>query len=162
MVLMLLLFLVESLENSLFHQFWIAAVNICSESMAGFRLSRSTGITTCSRWKQWWRRSPNTCCSKKILLLLMWNMLFSFSWYVVTFSVDSNILMVNSSVLFSYSLAPLVGWLADVRFGRYEVLRFGPWAALLASILYYFAMITEGSDSTLSNVLMTVAIIIAS
>ena len=89
-------------------------------------------------------------------------MLFSFSWYVVTFSVDSNILMVNSSVLFSYSLAPLVGWLADVRFGRYEVLRFGPWAALLASILYYFAMITEGSDSTLSNVLMTVAIIIAS
>ena len=86
MVLMLLLFLVESLENSLFHQFWIAAVNICSESMAGFRLSRSTGITTCSRWKQWWRRSPNTCCSKKILLLLMWNMLFSFSWYVVTFT----------------------------------------------------------------------------
>ena len=78
-------------------------------------------------------------------------------------SVDySNILMVYSSVLFSYSLAPLVGWLADVRFGRYAVLRFGPRAALLASFLYFFAMITEGVDSTLSNVLFTVAIVIAS
>ena len=93
----------------------------------------------------------------------MWQMLSSIVWNVVVISVAySNELMVNSSILFSYSLAPLVGWLADVRFERYEVLRFGPWVSLPASILYFFAMITEGGDSTLSNALLTVAIIITS
>ena len=49
---------------------------------------------------------------------------------------------------------------ADVRFGRYEVIKFGSIVSFLASILYYFAIITGGGDSTLSNVLLSVAFVI--
>ena len=124
--------------------------------MAGPRVSQSSGH---SRWKQWWRRSSNTCCSKSILLLLVWQVLFSFSWAILIFSV-TNKFVYFTSIFVSYSLAPLIGWLADVRFGRYEVIKFGSIASFLASILYYFAMLTGGGDSTLSYVLWSVAIVI--
>ena len=106
-------------------------------------------------WKLWWRRSPNNCCSKKILLLLVWQALFSFSWSMLSFTVTSNIVF-YTSIFLSYFLAPLIGWLADVRFGRYEIIIFGSIASFLASILYYF---TGGGDSTLSNVLLLVAFV---
>ena len=53
----------------------------------------------------------------------------------------------------------LIGWLADVRFGRYEVVKFGSIVSFLASILYYFGILTGGGDSTLSNVLLLVAFV---
>ena len=56
----------------------------------------------------------------------------------------------------------MIGWLADVRFGRYEVIKFGSFSSFLASILCYFALFTEGDDSTLSTVLSSVATIIIS
>ena len=127
--------------------------------MAGLRVSHSSGH---SRWKQWWRRSPNTCCSKKILLLLVWQVLFNFSWTVLAFAVIPNQIVLHTSVIVSYILAPLVGWLADVRFGRFEIIRFGSITSFLASILYYFAMLTGGGDSTLSTVLSSVAFVVVS
>ena len=68
----------------------------------------------------------------------------------------------HTSIFLSYSFAPLIGWLADVRFGRYEVIKFGVIASFLASILYYFAMFAGESVSTLSTVLYSVAFVIAS
>ena len=128
-----------------------------SESIAGPRVSQSSGHR---RWNQWWRRSPNTCCSKKILLLLVWQALFTLSWSLLVYIPTANVLVLFISVFLSYSFAPLIGWLADVKFGRYEVIKFGSIVSFLASILYYFAIITGGGDSTLSNVLLSVAFVI--
>ena len=46
------------------------------------------------------------------------------------------------------------GWL---RFGRYEMIKFGSLISFLASILYYFALLTT---STLSTVLFSAAVVI--
>ena len=113
-----------------------------------------------SCWKQWQRRSPNTCCNKKILLLLMWYLLFVFSSNILKFSANQrfgNPGILLASQCLAYYLAPLVGWLADVRFGRYEMIKFGSLVSFLASILYYFALLTS---STLSNVLFSAALVI--
>ena len=125
--------------------------------MAGPKVSQSSGH---SHWKQWWRRSTNTCCSKNILLLLVWYVFFIFSSTILRFSAFRR--FGNTGILFAseclaYCLAPLVGWLADVRFGRYEMIKFGSLVSFLASILYYFALLTT---STLSNVLFSTAIVI--
>ena len=131
--------------------------------MASYQESQSSGQ---SCWKQWWRRSPNTCCSKKILLLLVWQALFTFSYSVLVYTVPTymiNGVVLHTSIFLSYSFAPFIGWLADVRFGRYEVIKFGSIASFLASILYYFALISDvEGDSTLSTVLVSVAIAIVS
>ena len=120
--------------------------------MASPRVSQSSGH---SCWKQWWRRSSN---SKKILLLLVWQALFTFSWVVLLGLSTPDIVLFTSTIL-SHFLAPLIGWLADVRFGRFEIIRFGSITSFLASILYYLAMITGGSVST---VLSSLAIAIVS
>ena len=99
-------------------------------SMAGPQVSQSSGY---SRWKQWWRRSPNTCCSKRILLLLMWQAFFAFSPRLFpgrgAFSYTLGIV----SSLF----APLIGWLADVKFGRYEMIKIGSLASFFGNTLYF-------------------------
>ena len=123
--------------------------------MAGPGVSQSSGH---SSWKQWWRRSPNTCCSKKILLLLVWFFLFILSSNIFTISAYHHVGYTGilfASECLAYCLAPLVGWLADVRFGRYEMIKFGSLVSFLASILYYFVLLTT---STLSNVLFSAAV----
>ena len=127
--------------------------------MAGPRVLQSSGH---NRWKQWWRRSPNTSCSKKIMLLLVWQVLFSHSWNLLAYIVTANVVVSYISTFLSFSFAPLIGWLADVKFGRYEVVKFGSIVSFLASILYYFAMITGGGDSTPSNLFSSVAIVFVS
>ena len=119
--------------------------------MAGPQVLQSSGH---SRWKQWWRRSPNTCCSKKILLLLVWLASFTFSRSVLVYAVPTYIrngIVLQTSIFLSSTFAPLIGWLADVRFGRYEVIKFSSIVYFLASILYYFAMFAGESVSTLST-----------
>ena len=117
----------------------------------------SSVIASC--WKQWWRRSPNTCCSKKILLLLMWNILFQFSCGIHSVSlveVSPQMIDYLLSSFLSIILAPLVGWLADVRFGRYELVKFGSILSFLTSIIFYFELLI-GQGSTLTTVLYSVA-----
>jgi len=111
--------------------------------------------------KQWWRRSPNTCCSKKILLLLAWTVFFKFSLYTLI-KIHVNILpnvFVTISFLVSRLFAPLMGWLADVKFGRYEMIKSGSLFSFMASILVFFALVTEG---TLCKVLVSIALAIVS
>ena len=62
-----------------------------------------------------------------------------------------------ASQCFPFCFALLIGWLADVRFGRYEMIKFGSLVSFPASILYYFALLTS---STLSNVLFSTAAVI--
>ena len=112
--------------------------------------------------EEWCKRLPNTCCSKKILLLLLWHALFVFSLilYILSNLIPSpDNIVYSTSVFFSYSFAPLIGWLADVRFGRYEVIKFASVASILASILCCIAIFT-GSDSTLNTVLSSIATVI--
>ena len=128
--------------------------------MAGPQLSQSSGHNRWKQWKQWWRRSSSTCCSKRILLLLVWQVLFTFSWSVLVYTVPTymiNGIVFHTLIFLSYSFAPWIGWLADVRSGRYEVFKFGSIASFLASILYYFAMFAGESASTLSTVLYSIA-----
>ena len=63
-------------------------------------------------------------------------------------------------MFFSYFFAPLIGWLADVRFGRYETIKFVSFTSFLASILYFFTMITGRGYTTLSTALLSLAIVI--
>ena len=122
--------------------------------MAGPRVvSLSSGP---NGWKQWLK----TCCSKKILLLLVWQVLLTFSWIVLLTISIPNKLSLHVLVFLSYLFGPLIGWLADVRFGRYRVIRFSTLSSFLASILYYFSVLTGGGVSTLSTVLLYVSIVV--
>ena len=101
-----------------------------------------------SCWQPWWRRSRNSCCSKRILLLLVWQGLISFSlgllqmYGFVLLRVNIHFLRISQVV--SFLLAPFVGWLADFKIGRYEIIRFGSIISFSASIFCYFALFTGG------------------
>ena len=55
-----------------------------------------------------------------------------------------------------YFIAPVIGWLADVKFGRYGVMKFASMASFLSSVFLFFALITGIGVSTLDS-LLTVA-----
>ena len=58
----------------------------------------------------------------------------------------------------NYSSGPLIGYLADVKFGRYKIIKFGSIVSFLTSILYFFSIIFIGG--TIGTVLSSLAIII--
>ena len=53
----------------------------------------------------------------------------------------------------SLLLAPLVGLLADVKFGRYEIIKTGSLVAFFASLFHYFALLL-GEDVSLLRTLL--------
>ena len=110
-----------------------------------------------------WDRSFRSCCRKELLLLLVWQVFFSFS---------SNLLLscaailhftspwvITGSEFFSGVFAPLIGWLADVKIGRYKTIKFGSIVSFSGSIFFYFALFT-GGISTLSEWLFSLAIVL--
>ena len=120
--------------------------------MAGPIVSLSSG---CSHWKQWWR-SPNTCCSKKILLLLVWEVLFTFSFEIL---VQNHGLILDNDFIsimkfLSMLLAPLVGLLADMKFGRYKIIKTGSFVSFFASLFYFVALVSPLLKSLLFSVAM--------
>ena len=65
--------------------------------------------------------------------------------------------------------APLIGWLADVKIGRYETIKFGSLVSFIGSIFFYFALsgvhklvLFTGNFSTLSRVLLSVSVVLVS
>ena len=97
-----------------------------------------------------WKHFPNTCCSKKILLLLLWNILFQFSRETIVF-FRTNAVSVHFYLAIGFvpfALAPFVGWLGDVRFGRYKIIKLGSMTFFLTSILFYSEFLIEGILST--------------
>ena len=112
----------------------------------------------CGRWKQWWKMS-NTCCSKKILLLLGWIVLLKFSqnvYGVLGVVSQSGSIYYRSIFLSLIGIAPIVGWLADVKFGRYEVIKFASLISFLISMLLYSEFLV-GERSTLTTILLSVS-----
>ena len=105
------------------------------------------------------KRSPVTCCSKKIMLLLMWQMICEFSWGVISVSAMtlSTNLIIISSVIASL-LAPIIGWLADVKFGRYEIIKFGSLVLFFVSIFFYLKNVLIAE---LKRIFIAVSIVIA-
>ena len=115
----------------------------------------------CHHWKQWWRRSPDTCCSKKILLLVVWQTLLVFSCRMPLLYRPIQI-SVHLGLAFNFvivMLAPIIGWLADVRFGRYAVIKFSSLLSFPVSILLYLALLT-GGRSLLSTLLYSAALVL--
>ena len=112
-----------------------------------------------------WKRSSNLCFSKKILLLLLWQVLFSFSNNLIlscaAYLNFTSPVFLTASQCFSGIFAPLIGWLADVAIGRYKIIKFGSFVSFTASIFCYFAIFT-GSVSTLSIILYSVSIALVS
>ena len=82
------------------------------------------------------------------------------SWSVIaiysTFFEHPKNLTVISSIIASF-LAPLLGWLADVRFGRYEIIKFGSLVSFSVSILFYLAVFIEGLTSIFSIASVVIA-----
>ena len=69
----------------------------------------------------------------------------AFSWsgialYMAVF-VPMNLTTLS---IISASLAPVIGWLADVKFGRYELIKFGTLVSFIVSIFFYLAVFIEG------------------
>ena len=61
------------------------------------------------------------------------------------------------SLVVTSLLVPLNGWLADVRFGRYEIIKFGSLVSFFVNILLYLAVFIE----ELRNALSTLSLVIA-
>ena len=98
-------------------------------------------------------RQSSILFSRKILLLLMWEMLFKLSWCLLIegTSKTGNLEIISISITESISLllAPLAGLLADVKLGRYEIIKIGTIISLLASLLYYCGLLLGGTIKTL-------------
>ena len=90
--------------------------------------------------KQWWKRSSG----KKILLLLVWQVLFKFSWGIRASGpwVTYEPIMILSQVV-SFLSPPFVIWLTDKTFGRYEMVKFGAMMSFTAGIFLYFTILFE-------------------
>ena len=82
-------------------------------------------------------------------------MLFFLSWRLLIYIPTGNVVVLFISTFLSCTFAPLIGWLADVRFGRYEVVKFGS----IVSFSGQYIVLTGGGDPTLSNVLLLVAFV---
>ena len=105
-------------------------------------------------------RSAITC--RKILLLLMWEVLFKLSFGLLignrVMTLDSVFISVTKSL--SLFLAPFVGLLADVRFGRYEIIKTGSLVAFFASLFHYCALLLGEDASLLKTLLFCAATIL--
>ena len=120
-----------------------------------------------------WKISSNSCCSKKILLLLVWQALFSFSNTLIIWCAEylnfTSPVLITASQFVSGIFAPLIGWFADVKIGRYETIKFGSLVSFIGSIFFYFALsgvhklvLFTGNFSTLSRVLLSVSVVLVS
>ena len=135
--------------------------------MAGPQVSQSSGLNCL---KQWWRRSPNTCCSKKILLLLVWEVLFAFSlglpgnrFIVPSHSSTGFLRLFHYPFSFLSSLiAPLIGFLADVKFGRYEMIKIGSLASFFGYVFSFLMNLLSQFSSIATVVLFPVQFMLLS
>ena len=101
-----------------------------------------------NRRRQWWRRIPKTCSYKRILILLVRQVLFDLPRGVLAntaYMLTSNssympyIYMVSHSG--SHILAPFIGWIADVKLGRYKVIIHSILASFCACIIFTVVLI---------------------
>ena len=99
---------------------------------------------------------------RKIILLLVWEMLFKLSFGLI---VESKVMILDDiftsiTKCLSLLLAPLVGLLADVKYGRYEVIKAGSLVSFLACLFYYFALLSSDDASVLKTLFFCAATIL--
>ena len=107
---------------------------------------------------------PRKVGSKGAVLVLIWSCLVSGSYsstikqltYVKSIEVPQQVAFILYA-LFS----PLAGWLADVYFGRYKVMRAGLWLMWVGSIAGVLAMIIKLELSETDNILYYSVIVFA-
>ena len=56
-------------------------------------------------------------------------------------------------------LAPFLGLIADVKVGRYEIIKLGTISSFIGSVFFYFALFT-GGVSVFSSVLFSIALVL--
>ena len=98
---------------------------------------------------------------RKIIFLLVWEMLFKLSFGLIVESkvVILDDIFISVTMCLSLILAPLVGLLADVKYGRYEVIKAGSLVSFLACLFYYFALLS-GDVLRLRTILFCAATIL--
>ena len=97
--------------------------------------AQPSGISTGKRWCG--RKPVCACWCRKILLLFFWQALFACHDY-------SSVLVTDVMFDFGLSLmiiSPFIGWLSDVKLGRYKVIVFTSLVAFLSSIVYFLGVI---------------------
>ena len=107
-------------------------------------------------WQEYHKRVPKACCHPRIVLLLLWKFLFTSS---VDLLANSRLILLqssqlqtaifNTSILVSSLLAPLIGWLADVKLGRYRVLICVFIGLFVSNIFYVVSVFTSKMISEL-------------
>ena len=101
---------------------------ITSESRVGEKLGRQ-----CFKPRYHLRRVKN----KGAILVLIWSYFVSCLYFYISYNVSriyshSVFSMIQTTVGLTI---PLTGWLADIRFGRYKVIRFSLWTMWISSML---------------------------
>ncbi len=108
--------------------------------------------------------------SKGALLVLFWFLLIAFaisSMFRVLPPIQFSEInfyswMYGCLALLSILVAPLVGWLADAKFGNYKVVRFGVWLLFLAALIdcfYYLIAPFVGNTLVLRSLLSVIYVL---
>ena len=85
----------------------------------------------------------------------MWQALFSLSSGMLT-TIDTNIYVTIPSLIAAL-FAPLLGWLADVKSGRYEMIMFSSLSSIIACMVLFMALFAEGALlKALTSVTLTI------
>ena len=93
----------------------------------------------------------------------MWEVFFKLSWGLFIGNKEVKYLdfvFMSITKCLSLLLAPLVGLLADVKYGRYEVIKAGSLVSFFACLFYYFALLSGDGASVLKTVLICTATIL--
>ena len=108
--------------------------------------TQSSGVSTGKRWCG--KKPLCSCWRRKILLLFFWQTLFACH--------DSSVKVVE--VIFDFGsalmiISPFIGWLADVKLGRYKIIVFTSLVSFISRMVHFLGLIF-GSDHS-SNILIT-------
>lgn len=130
--------------------------------------SRMKSVCCCTRGSRWLRNKGAVC-------VLVWNYLLFTAFYILSGLYSQSQLFkrisvnesVNSVIFLGLStlLYPLVGWLADSRFGRFKVITtslFILWVGLILSVATELIFSTVGTsiDPTLIRIIFTTLFVV--
>ena len=90
------------------------------------------------------RYQPRTMKNKGALLVLIWSFLVSAMYFYTSHlasKIHHSITLLNGMQIFMGLTIPLAGWLADIKFGRYKVIRFSIGIMWISSLLLTASLI---------------------
>ena len=90
------------------------------------------------------RYQPRTMKNKGALLVLIWSFLVSAMYFYTSHlasKIHHSVTLLNIMQIFMGLTIPLAGWLADIKFGRYKVIRFSIGIMWISSLLLTASLI---------------------